>query len=292
MKKIEIFLIAFLVLVLAATFLAPANSQTFDFNETSYEISLYDNGSASWSIEHRVLLESEEEVEDFESYMENFSEKKDEKILFFINDTKQIVDQAEHETNRKMSVKGFEVDVEIIKSISGQNIGLLTYSFYWKNFSCVSDGLRAGDVFVGGLTLGKSDMISISYPKNYSVESVEPTADERTLNKLIWFGPKDFAPSNPSIVLVKETSKDKKSIFNQPIFLLTLSVISIMIIAFFFYKRQKKYEVDEEIRDDEKIILDLLRKKEGGMYQSKIVEQTNFSKAKVSNLLKKLKEKK
>lgn len=292
MKETRILLIVVITFMCLVFLMVPGSSQPFNFR-TAYNLDLAENGSAHWSIENRVPLANDEEVKEFERYMENFSNEREQKLGLFINDTRQIIEQAEKATDREMSGKNFDVEVNKIESITGDSVGLVSYEFIWVNFSQKQGNeLKIGDVFVGGLSLGENDSLSIRYPQNRSVKSITPSPSDSEDNKLVWVGPKNFNPETPSVSLVEVESNGEAK--NSPqIMLIAAFLISIVVLfAIYLYKRRNKPgKPKKKIRSDEQIILDLIKENDGEIYQKEIVEQTDFSKAKVSNLLKRLDEK-
>ncbi len=275
----------------------PVKGQEFDFR-TDYEIKINNNGSARWIIENQVTLSNQEEINEFNEFMNNFSYEKNKKI--FINDTKSIVKEAEEQTNREMKVTGFQIEIDKFKSIT-DTFGVVKYKFTWINFSkTLENKLIVGDVFVGGLTLERNSSFGVTLPQNYSLSSVNPEGDEKQKNKLIWNGPRNFEEGEPLIKLIHERngdqgpSPDDNNLEMMFVFLVSLSIVSVIGFWYFYNKKRSKRKDDMEKSDlkrDEVKILDLIKEKDGEMFQSEIVEKTDFSKSKISNLLSDLKEK-
>ncbi|PTD94058.1 hypothetical protein C9439_04980, partial [archaeon SCG-AAA382B04] len=69
MKKNKFVFIIILAVIILFLSIAMASSQSFSFR-TTYNLDIHKNGSTTWSIEYRVPLDSEEEINDFEQYME------------------------------------------------------------------------------------------------------------------------------------------------------------------------------------------------------------------------------
>lgn len=274
--------------------------QEFSF-KTQYVFKVKEDGSANFITKYRVPLESEEKEKDFEDFMANFSENKERELSIFINDTEPIVEQASKETNRDMVAKDFNVSVEKVETITG-TFGLIEYNFIWTNFAETSENeIIIGDVFVGGLKLGKNDTLKIMAPNNSAIENVEPQADEEKDEEASWKGPIEFDSGEPSVGFSlknessNQTSPGEKKENNYLIwFSLGGITFFVVLLAYTFYNKNKKKQESEkveEVRGDKELILELIKENNGEMFQNKIVKETDFSKSKVSNLLNDLKEK-
>ncbi|PTD94104.1 hypothetical protein C9439_04260, partial [archaeon SCG-AAA382B04] len=177
-------------------------------------------------------------------------------------------------------------------------LGEISYEFLWTNFSeKQGDELKIGDVFVGGLTLGENDSLSIQHPTNYSVESVNPTPNQTETTELVWLGPKQFDPQKPSVVLTWEPSNGGQKPGGEgdlPLLpIISIFVVLLLVLIVYYYKFWPGPDEDTKKieKSDEQLIVDLIRESDGELYQSEVVKKTDFSKAKVSNLLKSLNEK-
>jgi len=74
-------------------------------------------------------------------------------------------------------------------------------------------------------------------------------------------------------------------------YVIAVLIIVVVLVVFFFNKGRKKskQEITSILDKDEKAVIDILRKHEGKAVQKVIVRETDFSKAKVSRLVKDLK---
>jgi len=278
LMKIRILLIAFLTASL--TLLLISYGPAYSEGQIEYTIQVGGDGSAAWIVRRTVIQDSIDTLEEFQNRVE------------------ALVETAKNETGRDMTA-----DVESMTlTPSGSNI-TVEYKFYWRNFSkiedkkiIISDVFQVQDIF---LQLYGNGEIYITYPSQYIVETVSPSPQERnaSLQTLKW-ETEDFINPLPIIIL-----RDKSL---TPGFLETLGqnaaiILGMALIAagssigFYAFKRHKKKESETvktpeliglpRIESAEEKIVTMLKSSGGSLYQSAIVDQCKFSKAKTSQLL-------
>ena len=255
----------------------PASAQETEY-KTTYMIDVRMDGSATWTIEHRVLLKTQEDVEAFENYISQFESQKSGYMDEFAGGMRNVVAEANTATGRSMSAQNFDVLLGTMRTATG-TYGIIKYQFDWIGFAEVDEGIMVGDVFVGGLYLSRDDALIIRYPTKYGVETIIPEPDATRGNELVWYGLRDFGSGEPRVVL-----KPKLIVFS-PIW---IGIIVLIVIGAFILRKKLAREV---MKTDEDQIIELLREAGRTMYQSSIVERTGFSKSKTSALLNAMKQK-
>jgi len=271
-----VFIIAAVVLVMAST--GRVQAQTY----TQYKIQLNSDGSASWTIT---------QVSDLNGTVDTwmgFQEKAD-----------GLVAAAAIQTSRQMYVENSSF--QISTTVTSSNAKTTEYMFIWVNFSKTQNGqLAAGDVF--GVTsffnqLYGDGALQITYPENYTLESVTPTPDviDNSTQTLQWLGTQFFIAAQPNIVLEAQQNAYVES-GPQP-YMLEVAVSAVAVAAavsgFFLAYRRRSQKSKEpatlapliSLETEEEKIVHLLRLNKGSAYQSAITEQCKFSKAKTSQLL-------
>lgn len=297
------------VLLFILNIAAPVSST--DFESNNYTIKLLGDGSAIWIIESSTLLTSREDLEAFRNYVENFEELSETLLANFSSSIQRIIDDASKYVDRPMKAEDFNVSVRIVDTISGE-IGRLTYTFKWIGFSQTKDGaLIIGDVFIGGFYLYEGDSLTITVPKQYSIEEVHPLPDKWEDEGVTWFGRKLFPDRTPYIkaltkTLITETSTVETSIsmtysktstyeyatsMNErqsssmsmlAYFSVIFLIISTIMIAMLFLGKRKERKFTVKDADE---VVNFIRELGGSAFQKQIVEKTGFSKAKVSEIL-------
>lgn len=273
----------FLILSLSIAIAAPDNYKV------TYTINVKEDGSATWNVEYRTLLSTQEDFDSFDNYTAQLTSK-------YLVEFKELMQRSAQEaavgTARTMAVKDFKGEA-IIQSTPTGKYGIVNYSFSWTNFSRIDQNINIGDVFVGGLYLSNDNTLIIQYPHGYLVEQVNPQPDQRR-DEMIWYGLRSFDPGEPGIILSKRS-------FPWITVVMGLIVLSTAG-GIFLIKRKKEGEVktapeipvpnieipEIELMDLEDRILMLLKENRGALYQSEIGRKLDLPKSTVSAALNEL----
>lgn len=209
-----------------------------------------------------------------------------------------LVAAAESQTERPMSADNNSFQMST--SITASNSKTTQYTFTWLNFSATKQGrLTAGDVFgVSGFfdKMYGDGELQINYPSNYTLESVNPTPDQKDVSTqtLEWLGTQFFVTEKPNIALKASTVAASDSIQQSPYFLASVSAVAVFAAVFagwfFFVNRRQKVKASPVAvltapQTEEEKVLRVLQANGGSVFQSAITEQCRFSKAKTSQLL-------
>jgi uncharacterized membrane protein len=265
------------VVVLLLLMFFPVHGQ----NTVEYTIQAGADGSASWAIEEagtdiRVTPDT---------------------LTQFQNNVTALILAAENVTHRQMSAKEFS----ITSTISGSYV-VVQYKFLWQNFSLVEDSeINIGDVFqVTDLfpRLQGDGKVVLNYPELYVPVTVSPTpsAQDDSHQKLMWPGTMNLVGESVSIVFREKPLNLLDFMGRNSILILAVVVlVAGSFVAFYLFRRRSKMHIPPASRpdgsslaiveSDEEKIVRLLRSSRGSLYQSAIVEQCRFSKAKTSQLL-------
>ncbi len=274
----------FSVILILLTYIAGAAPE--DQYKITYTINVKDDGTAIWNVEYRTLLLSREDFDSFDNYtrqldsvhLQEFKELMQKSVL-----------AAANATSRKMAAGGFTGNAKVQSAPTG-TYGVVSYSFTWMNFAKVdpNKSINIGDVFVGGLYLSKDNTLMIQYPSGYTVEQVTPQPDQER-DGMIWYGLRQFAAGEPSIVLSKISSPWIPS---------AVAIFVVAVGAFIYIRkirREKEFPKDipeniteTDIMDLEDRIVKLLKESGGSLYQSEIGKKLNIPKSTVSSVLNEL----
>lgn len=165
----------------------------------TYTISLGGDGSAIWNMEYRTPLLSAGDQASFR----NFSDQIQSLYLpDFTELMKKSAAEASTATGRPVGVTDFSADSAVQSGPTG-SYGVVHYRCRWTGFAEQGESLQIGDVFVGGLYLGKDHALVIRPPPGFSATEVSPPPDlER--DGLVWYGLRSFGAGEPRVVLGKE----------------------------------------------------------------------------------------
>lgn len=288
-------------LVVVAGAAGPAAAQV-DSESTVMQVSLQPSGDAQWTVSVRFVLEDENETAAFDRLADEFVTGESAELN--ADPFRTAADLAGNATGREMTVR------DVARAASRANgTGELRLSFTWENFTRVEDGgqrLVLGDVFAtpSGTWLPgleANQVLVIELPDRYSIQSSSRPLQNESIRVT---GPASFQPGEPSATLVQSETvpSPTPSGFGVPSALTAGAALAVLlVVAFLLYRRRQvepedepsegiTAEPDEEpggevLLSDEERVLRLLQAEGGRMKQVDIVDETDWSNAKVSQLL-------
>lgn len=276
---LAVFLLVALTGITAAA--APAPDYT-----TTYTITINEDGSALWQVEYRTFLESDADSAAFDAY------KRDLESVYLpqVRDLmKGSATQASVAAGRSMTIGDVTGSAAVQVSPTGK-FGVIIYSFEWDGFArSGGNTLMVGDAFAGGLYLAKDSTLNIRYHDGYSVQSVDPSADQQR-DCLTWYGQRSFAAGEPRVVLTKTGLPILPIVGGIVLVLVSATVVAMLIV------RRKQAVVTghddpdeppatlspEEKRNVEEQIIAFLLRSGGEQFQSEIVRALELPRSTVS----------
>ncbi len=240
--------------------------------------------------ETNVIINIDYEKEsEFNFYLELPKDAKEIKI--YLDDQKKKFNIREAELTNFVNIFGKAENVKI-EYLSANYIDRSSKYYFTAEVIPVLDGnLEIKVVLPEGAVLDKpytAQGSSSIYPKPSKLES-----NGKNLI-IIWNEDAKSYESFP-LFLVYNYSK-----FNY--YILLASLILIALIAFFVFKTIKKRklkikkikvdDIDSHLKDDEKLIVNILKQKKGSCNQSTLLTLSNMSKASLSRLLQELEQRK
>jgi hypothetical protein len=162
------------------------------------DVALHGDGSATWTIEHRIAVDDPEARRGFERTRESLAENRSQLRGPFTRRIRAMATEAEEATGRVMVVEN--VSVAARRDPVQQRYGVIEYSFRWYGFAATDDRLRAGDA-LSGLFLDEKTTLLVSWPANATLAEVTPEPDERRDLAVVWEGPIEFAQGEPQLTV-------------------------------------------------------------------------------------------
>ncbi len=315
------FTIAISVLVIGGGIIGmgvPGEAQMSDAGspgaDMTMQVSIQSDGSAQWSVRLRFPL-SENETEAFDSYGREYESGETDVLPLAIFES--AADEAGAVTGRSMEIEAVSRD-----AFRENQTGFFILEFVWTNFSRVEENqLFLGDVFrtADGTWLPElmeNQRLIIEFPDDYAVRS-----SSRPLQADAFYveGPVSFDPGQPSAELERvntrsspDTAAPGEESLVPPIAGIGVFIVLAVSVSYLYIRRNNplggsektdslndreldgKKEEDESVDSesgserllsDEERVLQLLRENDGRMKQVDIVNETNWSNAKVSQLL-------
>jgi hypothetical protein len=334
-------------------------AEDFEADRTRFEITVRENGSATWVFHHEQRLEGEEAIANFERYAERFNTNETETYRNFESRATSLTASSSEVTGRNTTATSFAREARVEKrSPAGDEFAVIEMSFVWTHFAREDDNrLIVGDTFVDGLYVGPDQALRFERGPSLRFESVDPEPDSIAAGTLVesesvtWLGETQFTDRRPRLIYVPrsappgETATPTRSPaattaspagtpadIGSITPLLAIAVVLLagasVVIARRFGRLPDSIDTtrddtgaegdaaaadsldsaptpsdasepprdedltaagpavsDEELLSDEERVVNLLESSGGRMKQVDIVENTNWSKSKVSMLL-------
>lgn len=275
-----------------------------------YEIDVDADGDATWEVSAQFPIESEDDAEAFEELAELYQEDDGEEFLP-VAPYERAVDRLDDEFDRSMSIGSEERSVE-----QREEVGILSLTFVWEGFAEVDDNrVQVGDVFdVDDQTwftrLESHERLAMHAPDGYTVESSGLPVQDGTMTAS---GPRNLAPSDLQGTFVgPEGGSPISPLLGGALGLIGLAIVVFVLLHLLGWdlvqyvpgdqdtdsadaapvdahddEDSEGDDVleDEELLGDEERVLALIERNGGRMKQAQIVNETDWSNAKVSQLL-------
>ncbi|MFB6352680.1 MAG: helix-turn-helix transcriptional regulator [Halobacteriales archaeon] len=307
--------VALLVLLVAAQTSGAARSGTQDdeplaLAQTAVEpdavllaVDLAPDGDGVWRVEYRVRLTDANDTAAFEDLQADVEANRSAYVSRFADRMAATVGEAERATGREMALRNVSVTTTIEQL--PRTYGVVVYTFEWTNFAAVEgDRLRAGDA-LAGLFLDDDTSFLVSWPDGYALLQVSPEPDEAREHSVVWRGPTDFGPGDPTVVVAPGggSGPGEPSLVGLAIVLLVLAVGG----AVWWWHRSASRPTpapdgptdegasganrpDAELLSNEERVLALLEEHGGRMKQQDVVQALDWTDAKTSQVVGKLRD--
>jgi predicted transcriptional regulator len=257
-------------------------------------VEVHENGNALWTMEKRLSLPNQTDIEDWEEFIKADQIENQQDIKNFKTSIEGFLVSAMEFSGRPMRIENVKISYDTAKSPSGA-YGIIRYNFEWVNFSRKEkDKILIGDSFSEGMVLSQENVLVLKIPDGFDVESASPYFDKRDGDRLIWDGTlyRSFGKGEPAVALVRSGI--------SPWYLILILLVGAGVL-FKFFKRTRKHDTQHdqvslekvEIEDHkyEEMIKRFLQRSGGQASQSDIIKEIGLSKSRVSTILSQMKEK-
>ena len=293
-----------------------------------YDISIDDNGTATWLISAKFPIGEPDQQDAFDEIAEKYLNDEEDTYLS-VGAYDVAADELATALDRPMAIEASNRSVT-----RSDEVGTLELSFRWVGFgSADNHSVTVGDVFTATerpwlSTLQDDEFLRIHAPSGYAIETSGMPVDNRTA----WMdGPADLSESELQTVFVREAQFGSNGDGDQgtdepsgslilPVMGGALGILGLIAIGLALGHRAgwapvsaavaalrdsdeqdsdgvtdesdedggeqpKSTTEDLELLSDEERVLQLIEDHGGRMKQAAIVEETDWSNAKVSQLL-------
>lgn len=304
-----------------------------DFDSTTYEITVHENGSATWTFRYEQQLKDDEAKANFEAFAKEFENNETGLYNRFTEQAKALTENGANTTDREMAATNFNRSASV--EYRPGAMGVVEMSFVWEGFATVENGkVIVGDVFQN-MYLASDQSIVVKSGDGLVFTSVAPEGEHtknsvQEANSITWSGEREFLNGRPRVVLQSADnpagSGTKHAVspiggIEAPSWALGIGLIAIILGGGIAIKRYRgdysdnvgsdaltdtpaaagdnepepatetdPHSADDshtetEFLTDEDRVVKLIRSNGGRMKQVNIVDETNWSKSKVSMLL-------
>ncbi|NHX34917.1 MULTISPECIES: helix-turn-helix transcriptional regulator [Halolamina] len=289
---------------------------------TTFDVDLRADGDADWTVRTTIPFDTEDERAGFRTFAEEFEDGEaaaSPGIAFF----ESAAGAASTAADREMSITGVERDYTV-----GNASGTLVLHFQWTNFlDPTGDGYELSDALLTEdgtwlRSLESGQEVRIRTPPGYEIQrSIEARQEN---DSLVVTGPESFDPEEFSVTYAAEESPGEspdgpvdpdEGVDALAAALLGLLFLVVLVLAVWRWRGDEPIAadgddsspteppvtdadesdedeggVDPELLSDEERVEALVEANGGRMRQADIVAETDWSDAKVSQLLSRMAE--
>ncbi|RKD94989.1 helix-turn-helix transcriptional regulator [Halopiger aswanensis] len=193
---------------------SPFTVSVEDFDKTTFEITVHENGSATWTFSYEQQLgqgDNDTSEESFETFAEEFEGSETELYTLFTEQAQAMVESGTELTGREMAATNFNRSARIDGPLNP--VGVVEMSFRWDGFAATEDGeVIVGDVFQN-LYLTADQSMVIAAGDGLTFQHVEPEGDYtyqydsrssdtelEEAESVRWRGEREFFDGRPRVV--------------------------------------------------------------------------------------------
>lgn len=177
-----------------------------DFENTLFRITVFENGSARWTIQHARPLDNRTEREQFEAFATEFNTEDTDTFRSFRTRARNLLSFARNATGRNMTAQAFDRRAYINEL--GQTRGVVELSFIWTELArSNATRVRVGDVFEGGMYIAQGQRLEFRRGPSLEFLDVQPPPDSMAnqdsltrSESVTWTGERQFADQRPVAV--------------------------------------------------------------------------------------------
>lgn len=174
-----------------------------DPDDIQIEITVDEDGQATWQIEYRIHLEDETSELAFEAIEADVESNPEPFIEEFAAQIEATVEAAQEDLDREMAIHSTTVDTT--RQAIPESVGVLQYEFGWENFAGTDgEGVEVGDA-IEGFYLTEDTSIVLGWQDSLTLDDVAPEPDETRETAVIWNGAEtEFVTDEPWVTLATD----------------------------------------------------------------------------------------
>jgi len=180
------------------------------FDQTTFEITVTDNGSARWAIKHHRRLANESEVQQFREFARTFENNETELYRNFVSRAGALTDVGRNATGRPMEATAFGREAYTNVTASFDDRGTIELQFTWTHFARTADDrIVVGDVFGENFYIGPDQALVFVPGNGVTFADVDPMPTSQSdpdalsdSNSITWIGERTFTNQRPYVEFV------------------------------------------------------------------------------------------
>ncbi len=220
------------------------------FDRTTFQVTLYQNGSAKWAILYRTPLANDTEQQQFEEFAREFEQSEQPLYQNFVEQSTLLTQYGTNVTGRNMSATNYDRSATVDPL---QNTGTVRMSFRWRNFAVVEgDAVVVSDVFDGGFYIGPSQSFVFERGPELAFADVQPAPASQSApdslensESVTWNGEQSFNDRRPYVELQpretgQSTSAEQRTTADDdtpaeaaggPSWMLPTAIVGLIVVA-------------------------------------------------------------
>ncbi|WP_293030747.1 hypothetical protein [Natronococcus sp.] len=283
-----------------------------DADEIHIDVEIHENGSATFSVDYRFPINTENEsIEEWELLQDDIESNPQEYVDREAEGWNEVLSDGENATDREMEISNFTVSTD--ESPAPRDLAHVKYEFEWSSFAHVElNRIEAGDA-LSGFTLVDDTTLQLFWPDTYSAYEIDPDSDDRGDGSVFWDGgDTEFADDQPRVVLIEDTESTGEPTESEEgpamPWLAVLGALGALALAgvagwWLRYGRESDHGSDDptepsestaspnqagppaELLSNEERVLRLVEDRGGRIKQQEVVAELDWTEAKTSQVV-------
>lgn len=276
-----------------------AETHDIDADEITIDIAIENDGTATWTISYWVELSDDETADAFDAFSEDLENDPDGVTETFADRIDATVATASEATDREMRATDYGIETD--RQSLAREYGIVRYSFTWDGFAVADgDSITAGDA-IDGLYLDDGTRLVLQWPEEYERTDVTPAPDDTRSNAVVWTGTEtSFVSGEPRLVVEPTSMLSHSHLIAGALLILAGGIGGI---GLWLRRQDGGTPADSTIANhtdsnteettllsNEEQVIGLLDEYGGRMKQQRIVSELDWTDAKTSKVISRLRE--
>lgn len=185
--------------------------QLEEADEIHIDVFIHENGSATFTIDYRYVIDEENRSEEEWDELRNDVEANPDAYAASEEDRwSETLADGRETTGRDMDIANVAVSTD--ESSAPRELGHVEFTFEWSSFAHVElNRIEAGDA-ISGFTIPADTTLQFRWPEEYTLhEGPDPSPDDSDENSVFWSDEgTEFSSDQPRVVLIENASNESE----------------------------------------------------------------------------------